>query len=128
MKNVLSDVAVYSYDELLSAIKVFQELEKLGGKIDLQLLKSIKDDLELEGLPKQEMSMEDIISRSAYKKGGVMKKRMRFQDKVDAISERLEGTKVPARLRKDYGARYNREESEMAARRIVGSMMKKYEK
>jgi hypothetical protein len=58
-----------------------------------------------------------------YKKGG----RVRFQDKVDAISDRLEGTKVPDRLRKDYGSTYDKKESEMAAKRIVGSMRKKYE-
>jgi len=58
-----------------------------------------------------------------YAKGG----RVRFQDKVDAISKRLEGTKVPKRLRKDYGATYDKKESEMAAKRIVGSMVKKYE-
>lgn len=48
-----------------------------------------------------------------------------FQDKVDAISRRLEGKKVPPRLEKDYGKRYNKAESEMAARRIAGSMRKK---
>ena len=54
-------------------------------------------------------------------KGG----RVRFRDKVKAISKRLEGTEVPRRLRKDYGAFYDREESQMAAKRIVGSKMKK---
>ena len=56
-----------------------------------------------------------------YAKGGKVK----FQDKVDAIADRLEGTKVPARLRKDYGGRYNRKEAEEAGRRIAGAQIKK---
>jgi hypothetical protein len=49
-----------------------------------------------------------------------------FQDKVDAISDRLEGEKVPKRLEKDYGKTYNKEESIEAAQRIAGAMRKKY--
>jgi len=48
-----------------------------------------------------------------------------FQDKVDAISKRLEGTKVPKRLEKDYGKRYNKEEAIQAGRRIAGSIVAK---
>lgn len=51
--------------------------------------------------------------------------KVKFQDKVDAISRRLEGTKVPKRLESDYGKRYNKVESMLAARRIAGSMRKK---
>jgi hypothetical protein len=47
-----------------------------------------------------------------------------FQDKVNAISKRLEGTKVPKRLEKDYGKRYNNEESIQAARRIAGARLR----
>jgi len=47
-----------------------------------------------------------------------------FQDKVNAISKRLEGTKVPKRLEKDYGKRYNHEESIQAARRIAGARLR----
>lgn len=50
-----------------------------------------------------------------------------FDDKVQAISKRLEGTKVPKRLEKDYGKRYNHEEAVEAGRRIAGAMRKKYE-
>lgn len=48
-----------------------------------------------------------------------------FSDKVSAIKSRLKGTKVPSRLKKDYGKRYNAEEAEMAAKRIAGAMRKK---
>jgi hypothetical protein len=108
-------------------------LEELGDEMDdnvkeaLNILKMLYSELEDQIPLQQEMSVEDIISANAYKKGGVMK-RVRFQDKVDSISERLQGTKVPKRLRKDYGATYDKQESEMAARRIAGSMLKKYGK
>ena len=55
-----------------------------------------------------------------YGKGGTT-----FQDKVNAISGRLEGTQVPRRLRSDYGRRYNKEEAKKAAQRIAGAMRKK---
>jgi hypothetical protein len=48
-----------------------------------------------------------------------------FDDKVKAISKRLEGTKVPTRLKKDYGATYNKKEAKQAGQRIAGSMIKK---
>jgi hypothetical protein len=110
--------------EIKDAIDI---LESLGDDIDdnvkqaLDMLKIVYDEMEL---PEQPKSIEDIIGENAYKKGG----RMKFRDKVDAIADRLEGTKVPKRLRKDYGVTYNREEAEMSGRRIVGSMVKKYGK
>ena len=110
--------------EIKDAIDI---LESLGDDIDdnvkqaLDMLKNVYDEMEL---PEQPKSIEDIIGENAYKKGG----RMKFRDKVDAIADRLEGTKVPKRLRKDYGVTYNREEAEMSGRRIVGSMVKKYGK
>jgi recombinational DNA repair ATPase RecF len=58
------------------------------------------------------------------KGGSIKKKRTRFVDKVDAIADRLEGTKVPKRLKKDYGGRYNREEAEEAGRRIAGAQLR----
>lgn len=110
--------------EIKDAIDI---LESLGDDIDdnvkqaLDMLKIVYDEMEL---PEQPKSIEDIIGENAYKKGG----RMKFRDKVDAIADRLEGTKVPKRLRKDYGVTFNREEAEMSGRRIVGSMVKKYGK
>lgn len=60
-----------------------------------------------------------------YKKGGKIKKRVRFVDKVSAIAEKLKGTAVPKRLQYDYGKRYDKKEAEQAGRRIAGSMLKK---
>jgi hypothetical protein len=64
-----------------------------------------------------------------YAKGGEMdKKPAKFKDKVKAISKSLEGKKVPKRVRKDYGATYDKKESIDAAKRIAGSMAKKERK
>jgi len=49
-----------------------------------------------------------------------------FQDKVDAVAKRLVGTKVPKKLQEQYGPKYNKEEAQMAARRIIGSQRAKY--
>ena len=61
-----------------------------------------------------------------FAKGGKVKKkkRVRFVDKVESIADRLDGTKVPKRLKKDYGGRYNREEAEEAGRRIAGAQLR----
>lgn len=56
-----------------------------------------------------------------YAKGG----RVKFRDKVESIADRLQGTKVPKRLKKDYGARYDRAEAEEAGQRIAGAQLKK---
>jgi hypothetical protein len=62
-------------------------------------------------------------------KGGEMaKKPAKFKDKVKAISKSLESKKVPKRVRKDYGATYDKKESIDAAKRIAGSMAKKERK
>ena len=60
-------------------------------------------------------------------KGGMMAKggKTTFKDKVNAISKRLEGTKVPTRLKKDYGATYDKKEAKKAGQRIAGSMIQK---
>lgn len=67
-----------------------------------------------------------LTNEEVFAYGGKMAKGgATFADKVSAIKSRLKGTKVPARLKKDYGKRYNAEEAEMAAKRIAGSMRKK---
>lgn len=63
--------------------------------------------------------------KAVYAKGGKVKKRAKFADKVDSIADRLDGEKVPKKLQKDYGKRYNRAEAEEAGRRIAGSQLKK---
>jgi hypothetical protein len=63
-----------------------------------------------------------------YADGGAMAMggKTSFKDKVNAISKRLEGKKVPKRLQKDYGKTYNKKESKEAGKRIAGSMKAKY--
>jgi hypothetical protein len=53
-----------------------------------------------------------------------MKKRVRFSDKVDSIADRLDGTKVPNKYKKEYGGRYSRDEAEESARRIAGAKIR----
>lgn len=55
-------------------------------------------------------------------KGGVT-----FKDKVKSISNSLKGKKVPSKLKKDYGATYDKKESVLAATRIAGAMKAKME-
>lgn len=62
----------------------------------------------------------ELNRKVEYGKGGTT-----FQDKVNAISRRLDGTEVPRRLRSEYGRRYNKEEAKKAAQRIAGAMRKK---
>ena len=72
---------------------------------------------------KNKKDAENYLDVHYMAKGGMTT----FDDKVQAISKRLEGTKVPKRLEKDYGKRYNHEEAVEAGRRIAGSIRKKYE-
>ena len=90
---------------------------------------------EYDGEPMTEEQLEELnydgdfvysaVERYLYAKGGkVKKKRVRFVDKVESIADRLDGTKVPKKLKKDYGGRYNREEAEEAGRRIAGAQLR----
>ena len=65
-------------------------------------------------------SIEELFSK--YAKGGVT-----FKDKVKSISNSLKGKKVPSKLKKDYGATYDKKESILAATRIAGAMKAKME-
>lgn len=88
------------------------------------------EDADAEERKKIQKEMDELESKMhkserGYAKGGkVKKKRVRFVDKVESIADRLEGTKVPKRLKKDYGGRYNREEAEEAGRRIAGAQLR----
>jgi hypothetical protein len=53
-----------------------------------------------------------------YGKGGPAT----FDDKVKAISSRLEGTKVKPKYQKQYGKRYSKGEAKEAATKIAGKM------
>jgi len=95
------------------------------------------DDTQIKGVGKDEKEafndlkkeFEKYLDRKKMAKGGQMdKKPAKFKDKVKAISKSLEGKKVPKRVRKDYGATYDKKESIDAAKRIAGSMAKKERK
>jgi hypothetical protein len=73
-------------------------------------------------------SMSDLMIEKMEYGGKMDKKPAKFKDKVKAISKSLEGKKVPKRVRKDYGATYDKKESIDAAKRIAGSMAKKERK
>jgi hypothetical protein len=60
----------------------------------------------------------------SYAKGGKLKSNAaKFSDKVKAISKKLAGTKVPKKYKKDYGATYDKQEANEAARRISGAKL-----
>ena len=65
-------------------------------------------------------SWDSWAKTGEYRMGGAT-----FQNKVDAISESLEGRKVKPSYRKAYGKTYNKMESVEAAKRIAGAMRKK---
>jgi hypothetical protein len=60
----------------------------------------------------------------SYARGGKLKSNAaKFRDKVKAISKKLTGTKVPKKYKKDYGATYDKQEANTAARRISGAKL-----
>jgi phytoene dehydrogenase-like protein len=67
-------------------------------------------------------SISDRLAGGMMAKGG----EVTFDDKVKAISKKLEGKPVPVPYRKEYGSRYDKEDAQEAARRIVGNMRKLY--
>jgi hypothetical protein len=126
------------YDEY-EMVVVSKELEKDGGSFhkdrffvsakDIDEAKKIAIELWQKEFGDSDLSIVKVMSNELYKlkymnmyaDGGKVK----FSDKVKSISMRLEGTKVPKNLEGDYGKRYNKLESKMAAQRIAGSMKKK---
>jgi hypothetical protein len=84
-----------------------------------------KSEQEAKDYVKEKPSMREYLG-IIYPNGGMADGgKVKFSDKVKSISMRLEGTKVPKNLEGDYGKRYNKLESKMAAQRIAGSMKKK---
>lgn len=129
-KKYFKDGGLVSFDELAEATTetLKEAINKYQQQIDILnkiASPTVRDFAEFSGLSSQIAEIKKILrSRGeTFKKGGKVK-RVRFIDKVESISERLEGTKVPAKLKKDYGARYSREESEEAARRIAGAQLR----
>jgi len=68
------------------------------------------------------MFIDSLQDAELLGKGGKVK----FKDKVKAISENLKGRKVPKKLQKEYGKTYDKKwERDESARRIAGSQLKK---
>jgi len=65
---------------------------------------------------------KDLKFMKEMKKGG----EVTFKDKVDAVADRLEGTPVPTKYRKEYGKRYGKKTAKEAAQKIVGARVAKY--
>jgi hypothetical protein len=63
---------------------------------------------------------QEYYASMQYGKGGT------FDSKVESISKKLVGKPVPKQYRKEYGSRYDKQDAEEAARRIVGNMRKLY--
>lgn len=63
---------------------------------------------------------QEYYASMQYGKGGT------FDSKVQSISKKLVGKPVPKQYRKEYGSRYDKEDAQEAARRIVGNMRKLY--
>lgn len=117
-------------DNAITALTGIKESLDPTMLITLDKLIELRDK-EIEMLESSYMSIADMVGVNAYRHGGTpMAKggRVRFKDKVAAISKRLEGTEVPARLRKDYGRYYDKGESKVAASRIAGANLKKERK
>lgn len=129
-KKYFKEGGLVSFDELAEAttqtlkdaMNQYQERISVLNKI---VSPTVNDFAEFSGLSDQVAQIKKILlgRGETFKKGGKVK-RVRFIDKVESISERLEGTKVPAKLKKDYGGRYSREEAEDAARRIAGAQLR----
>jgi len=67
------------------------------------------------------MKMED---GGYMAKGGKTKTNpAKFRDKVNAITKKLAGTKVPKKYKKDYGTTYDKKEANTAAKRIAGAKL-----
>lgn len=93
--------------------KALKELEQIGYTFEFYL-DGVAYDLRPIGTKGKVESMDEFAMGGAT-----------FDDKVKAISKRLEGTKVPTRLKKDYGATYDKKEAKQAGKRIAGSILKK---
>jgi len=65
-----------------------------------------------------------MVNDEDYARGGKTKSNpAKFRDKVNAITKKLAGTKVPKKYKKDYGATYDKKEANTAAKRIAGAKL-----
>jgi len=71
----------------------------------------------------KKVGLEDGGQIELFEQGGAT-----FDEKVRAIKRNLVGKKVPSKYQKEYGKKYDKNEAEESAKRIAGSMRKKYNK
>lgn len=97
--------------------RILRSIEKIGGESshEMQWRKENYSLAEAEGWALDSLKKCCVLK---YAEGGMAT----FDDKVKAISERLEGTKVKGKYRKEYGATYDKKESKQAATKIAGKM------
>lgn len=109
------------YDEL----DLYRHNKRMGTQYVNHKDKVLKSNMEFDGIP----TLNDVAKqyRKALKAEGVLFEAggATFDDKVRAISKKLVGEKVPSRLKKDYGSKYDKKESIMAAKRIAGAIVAK---
>lgn len=92
-------------------VPMYRTLYSSNPEVWRKLTRKYDFDKDVTALMQQEMGM-----------GGKVK----FKDKVKAISENLKGREVPKKLQKEYGKTYDKKwERDESARRIAGSQLKK---
>jgi hypothetical protein len=127
-------------------VKVIEYDPKFGGRVRVERMdeyatgkpshwmfltkfKMPKEEKKIEEPKKAPRNKEALKKKlNEFKKGGEIKKKATFNDKVDAISKSLEGKKVKSKYKGKYGATYDRKEAKEAAKNIVGKIRAKYGK
>jgi hypothetical protein len=125
--NIMSDIDSF-FDEYMEFGKfigsIYPEWKyKKGYSVRDSIMKS---DTLSKGVKESYRKYRREYAYEVFMSGGVMAKGgATFAEKVSAIKSKLKGTKVPSKLKKDYGKNYSSKEAEMAAKRIAGAMRKK---
>jgi hypothetical protein len=117
-------LATLEHDDFSKVIVMSKanKLAKQYGKSSFMLL----DESDMETILNDNPDLlKDNYEDGGYMaKGGKMKTNpAKFRDKVNAITKKLAGTKVPKKYKKDYGATYDKKEANTAAKRIAGAKL-----
>ncbi len=137
-KEVVEYIKAYGSKEQKSVLKTYSGYKHGGSigdtKADVweELFKEYPD-------MKEEYKRYSRSVKKAYNKPSTLKRyintgkykfkeggQVTFMDKVKAIANSLVGKKVPSRLKKDYGKKFDKDESIQAGKRIAGSMIAKH--
>lgn len=119
------DFPIHSEEEYLELKNNENKAKKIKKVYQDQSYHDPADYYDPEDDREEDEDYEDYAKGGKIKKSKIKDKRVKFVDKVESIAMRLKGTKVPKRLRKDYGATYDSKEAKEAGRRIAGSQLKK---